>query len=168
MLVILSVVKFEVSEKNLITNVIREEEQSFLRTLDQGLILLENVISNANSKTISGKKAFELYDTYGFPIDLTALILRERGFELNETEFETELQKQKERSRAATKVSTGDWVELIDDAEEEFVGYDLLETQVKITRYRKVESKKEGELYQLVFNLTPFYAEGGGQVGDKG
>ena len=157
-----------VSEKNLITNVIREEEQSFLRTLDQGLILLENVISNANSKTISGKKAFELYDTYGFPIDLTALILRERGFELNETEFETELQKQKERSRAATKVSTGDWVELIDDAEEEFVGYDLLETQVKITRYRKVESKKEGELYQLVFNLTPFYAEGGGQVGDKG
>ncbi|UAB81525.1 alanine--tRNA ligase [Marixanthomonas sp. SCSIO 43207] len=157
-----------VSEKNLITNVIREEEQSFLRTLDQGLILLENVISNANSKTISGKKAFELYDTYGFPIDLTALILRERGFELNEIEFETELQKQKERSRAATKVSTGDWVELIDDAEEEFVGYDLLETQVKITRYRKVESKKEGELYQLVFNLTPFYAEGGGQVGDKG
>jgi|TARA_R100000479_G_scaffold21607_1_gene8273 alanyl-tRNA synthetase len=157
-----------VSEKNLIANVIREEEQSFLRTLDQGLVLLENVISNASSKTISGKKAFELYDTYGFPIDLTALILRERGYELNEKEFETELQKQKERSRAATKIETGDWVILHEDDVEEFVGYDTLETQVKITRYRKVESKKEGELYQLVFNLTPFYAEGGGQIGDKG
>ncbi|MAO10752.1 MAG: alanine--tRNA ligase [Flavobacteriaceae bacterium] len=157
-----------VSEKNLIANVIKEEEHSFLRTLDQGLVLLENVISNASSKTISGKKAFELYDTYGFPIDLTALILRERGYELNEKEFETELQKQKERSRAATKVETGDWVVLHEDDVEEFVGYDTLETQVKITRYRKVESKKEGELYQLVFNLTPFYAEGGGQIGDKG
>ncbi len=157
-----------VSEKNLITNVIKEEEHSFLRTLDQGLVLLENVISNASSKTISGKKAFELYDTYGFPIDLTALILRERGYELNEKEFEAELQKQKERSRAATKVETGDWVVLHEDDVEEFVGYDTLETQVKITRYRKVESKKEGELYQLVFNLTPFYAEGGGQIGDKG
>lgn len=157
-----------VSEKNLISNVIKEEEHSFLRTLDQGLVLLENVISNAKSKTISGKKAFELYDTYGFPIDLTALILRERGYELNEKEFETELQKQKERSRAATKVETGDWVVLQEDDVEEFVGYDTLETQVKITRYRKVESKKEGELYQLIFNLTPFYAEGGGQIGDKG
>ncbi|PVW17123.1 alanine--tRNA ligase [Marixanthomonas spongiae] len=157
-----------VSEKNLITNVIREEEQSFLRTLDQGLILLENVISNATTKTISGKKAFELYDTYGFPIDLTALILRERGFHLNEKEFEAELQKQKDRSRAATKVETGDWVVLQEDDVEEFVGYDSLETTVKITRYRKVESKKEGQLYQLVFNLTPFYAEGGGQIGDKG
>ena len=157
-----------VSEKNLIANVIKEEEHSFLRTLDQGLVLLENVISNASSKTISGKKAFELYDTYGFPIDLTALILRERGYELNEKEFETELQKQKERSRAATKVETGDWVVLHEDDVEEFVGYDTLKTPVKITRYRKVESKKEGELYQLVFNLTPFYAEGGGQIGDKG
>ncbi|WP_339699285.1 alanine--tRNA ligase [uncultured Marixanthomonas sp.] len=157
-----------VSEKNLIINVIREEEQSFLRTLDQGLVLLENVISNASSITISGKKAFELYDTYGFPIDLTALILRERGYNLDEKEFESELKKQKDRSRAATKVETGDWVVLREDDVEEFVGYDTLETQVKITRYRKVESKKEGEMYQLVFNLTPFYAEGGGQVGDKG
>jgi len=157
-----------VSEKNLIINVIREEEQSFLRTLDQGLVLLENVISNVSSKTISGKKAFELYDTYGFPIDLTALILRERGYNLDEKEFESELKKQKDRSRAATKVETGDWVVLREDDVEEFVGYDTLETQVKITRYRKVESKKEGEMYQLVFNLTPFYAEGGGQVGDKG
>ncbi len=156
------------SEKNLITNVIREEENSFLRTLEQGLVLLENVISGAASKTISGKKAFELYDTFGFPIDLTALILRERGYELNTAEFETELEKQKNRSRAATKVETGDWVVLAEDDVEEFIGYDTLETDIKITRYRKVESKKEGELYQLVFNLTPFYPEGGGQVGDKG
>ncbi|WP_203294144.1 alanine--tRNA ligase [Luteirhabdus pelagi] len=157
-----------VSERNLIFNVIREEEQSFLRTLDQGLVLLENIITNTKDKTVSGKKAFELYDTYGFPIDLTALILRERGYELDSEGFEKELQKQKDRSRQATKVETSDWVILDDDAEEEFVGYDLLQTQVKITRYRKVESKKEGEIYQLVFNLTPFYAEGGGQVGDKG
>lgn len=156
------------SEKNLITNVIREEEQSFLRTLDQGLVLLENIIEAADSNEISGKKAFELYDTFGFPIDLTALILRERGYTLNEKEFDKELQKQKDRSRAATKVETGDWVILETDDVEEFVGYDTLKTQVKITRYRKVESKKEGEMYQLVFNLTPFYPEGGGQVGDKG
>lgn len=155
-------------EKNLITNVIREEENSFLRTLDQGLVLLENIIETADSKEISGKKAFELYDTFGFPIDLTALILRERGYSLNEKEFDAELQQQKERSRAATKVETGDWVILEKDDVEEFVGYDTLETQVKITKYRKVESKKEGEMYQLVFNLTPFYPEGGGQVGDKG
>lgn len=157
-----------ISEKNLITNVILEEERSFLRTLDQGLILLETVIQNANTKTISGKKAFELYDTFGFPIDLTALILRERGYDLDTVEFEKELQKQKDRSRAATKVKTGDWVNLLDDNDEEFVGYDLLETSIRITKYRKIENKKEGELYQLVFNLTPFYPEGGGQVGDKG
>ncbi|WP_271424045.1 alanine--tRNA ligase [Aequorivita sinensis] len=157
-----------VSEKNLMTNVIREEEQSFLRTLDQGLVLLENIIESADSKEISGKKAFELYDTFGFPIDLTALILRERGYSLNEEEFNAELQQQKDRSRAATKVETGDWIVLEEDEVEEFVGYDTLKTRVRITKYRKVESKKDGEMYQLVFNLTPFYPEGGGQVGDKG
>ena len=157
-----------VTEKNLMTNVIREEEQSFLRTLDQGLVLLESVIQSSKSKEISGKKAFELYDTFGFPIDLTALILRERGYSLNEKEFDVELQKQKERSRAATKVDTGDWIVLEEDDIEEFVGYDTLDTLVRITRYRKVESKKDGEMFQLVFNLTPFYPEGGGQVGDKG
>ena len=155
-------------EKNLITNVIKEEETSFLRTLDQGLVLLDTVIENADSKTISGVKAFELYDTFGFPIDLTALILRERGYDLDEKGFEAALKKQKDRSRSATKIATGDWVELAQDTQEEFVGYDTLQTTVKIVKYRKVASKKDGEMYQLVFNLTPFYPEGGGQVGDKG
>ena len=157
-----------VKQENLIYNVIKEEESSFLRTLDQGLVLLDNIIEKSKSKEISGKKAFEPYDTYGFPIDLTSLILRERGFSLNEAEFDAELKKQRDRSREATKTETGDWVTLIDDAEQEFIGYDHLEAQVKLTRYRKVENKKDGEMYQLVFNLTPFYAEGGGQVGDKG
>lgn len=155
-------------EKNLITNVIKEEEASFLRTLDQGLVLLDSIINETSSKEISGVKAFELYDTFGFPIDLTSLILREKGLSLNEVEFDTELQKQKDRSRSASKVATGDWEVLEEDLVEEFVGYDTLQTDVRITRYRKIESKKEGELYQLVFNLTPFYPEGGGQVGDKG
>ncbi len=156
------------SQKTLCTNVIREEENSFLRTLDQGLILLENIISNSSEKIISGKRAFILYDTYGFPIDLTSLILRERGLELNEAEFESELQIQKERSRAASKVKAGDWHILVDDPVVEFLGYDYTEAMVKITRYRKVESVKDGEIYQLVFNMTPFYPEGGGQVGDAG
>lgn len=156
------------SQRKLVTNVIREEEASFLRTLDQGLILLENIIVNSNEKIVSGKKAFELYDTYGFPIDLTALILRERGMDLDAEAFEAELQIQKDRSRAASKVKAGDWQILIDDEEEEFIGYDHTEAKVKITRYRKVESAKDGEIYQLVFNMTPFYPEGGGQIGDTG
>ncbi|GGZ45582.1 alanine--tRNA ligase [Mesonia mobilis] len=155
-------------QKNLCENVIKEEENSFLKTLDQGLVLLDQIIENSATKEISGKKAFELYDTFGFPIDLTALILNERGFKLNETEFEEELQKQKERSRSAAQTKAEDWQILREDDEEEFIGYDSLEAQVNITKFRKVESKKDGTLYQLVFNLTPFYPEGGGQVGDKG
>ena len=156
------------SQLNLVTQVIKEEEASFLRTLDQGLILLDTVIASTNGKEVSGKRAFELYDTFGFPIDLTALILREKGYALNEKEFESELQKQKDRSRAASKVKTGDWEVLFEDDVEEFVGYDLTTTKVKISRYRKVENQKWGEMYQLVFNLTPFYPEGGGQIGDVG
>ncbi len=156
------------AQKQLITNVIKEEENSFLRTLDQGLVLLDGIIGNTKGTEVSGKKAFELFDTYGFPIDLTALILSEKGMTLNENDFSAELEKQKTRSRAAAVVETDDWVILEEDAEEEFIGYDTLEAKVKITRYRKVSSKKDGDLYQLVFNMTPFYPEGGGQVGDKG
>lgn len=155
-------------QKQLIENVIKEEELSFLRTLDQGLILLNRIVEETQGHTVSGEKAFELYDTYGFPIDLTALILSEKGLKLDEKGFNEHLEKQKKRSRAASEMSTDDWTILNNDAQEEFVGYDTLEAQVKLTRYRKVVSKKDGEMYQLVFNLTPFYPEGGGQVGDKG
>lgn len=156
------------SQQNLCENVIREEENSFLRTLDQGLVLLDQIMQESTGKKVSGKKAFELYDTYGFPIDLTALILSEKGYSLEQKEFEEELQKQKERSRSASKVTSGDWQEVFQGGTEGFIGYDTLEAEIKILRYRKVKSKKEGELYQLVFNKTPFYPEGGGQVGDKG
>ncbi|MFV0566471.1 MAG: alanine--tRNA ligase [Flavobacteriaceae bacterium] len=156
------------AQKQLVENVIKEEEQSFLRTLEQGLVLLNGIVESTSNGVVSGEKAFELYDTYGFPIDLTALILNEKGLKLDEKGFNIELNKQKERSRAASEMSTDDWVILADDPYEEFVGYDTLQATVRITRYRKVVSKKDGEMYQLVFNLTPFYAEGGGQVGDKG
>ncbi|WDF64380.1 alanine--tRNA ligase [Flavobacterium sp. KACC 22763] len=156
------------TQKALCSNVIREEENSFLKTLDQGLVLLDAVISNNNTDTVDGKKAFELYDTYGFPIDLTALILSERGLKLDEEGFQEQLQLQKERSRAASKVTAGDWNVLVEDDIQEFVGYDRLSQQVKITKYRRVESAKDGEIFQLVFNATPFYGESGGQTGDKG
>ena len=156
------------SQQNLVTNVIKEEEASFLRTLDQGLQLLDKAISETNSKELQGAKAFELYDTFGFPIDLTTLILKEKGFTLDEKGFETAMQEQKARSRAASEMSTDDWTILIEGNTEQFVGYDQSENEVKITRYRKVDSKKDGILYQIVLDATPFYPEGGGQVGDKG
>lgn len=156
------------SQQQLVTNVIREEEASFLRTLDQGLQLLEKVVAESSGNEVSGEKVFELYDTFGFPKDLTALILKEKGFTYNEEGFEVELQKQKARSRAASEVSTEDWSVLIPGNVETFVGYDQTENEVKITRIRKVDSKKDGILYQIVLDNTPFYPEGGGQVGDKG
>ncbi|WP_350293875.1 alanine--tRNA ligase [uncultured Croceitalea sp.] len=152
----------------LIENVVKEEENSFLSTLEQGLVLLDSVIKSAKSKTIDGQKAFELYDTFGFPIDLTALILEEKGYGLDVEGFEKALQAQKDRSRAASETSKEDWTILLEDAEQEFIGYDSLQSEVKLVKYRKVSSKKDGDQYHLVFNLTPFYAEGGGQVGDKG
>ena len=155
-------------EQALAFNVIKEEESSFLKTLDQGLLLLETILQNAPQKTVEGTKAFELYDTFGFPFDLTALIASERGYLIDESGFQAAMEKQKSRSRAAAASKADDWVVLIDDEVEEFVGYDLLTTQVKITRYRKMTTSKDGDFYQLVFNLTPFYPEGGGQVGDKG
>ena len=157
-----------IAQKQLIENVIKEEEQSFLRTLDQGLVLLNRIVEETKGDTVAGKKAFELYDTYGFPIDLTALILSEKGLKLDEQGFNKHLEAQKNRSRAASEMSTDDWTVIKDDQEEEFVGFDTLKANVKLTRYRKVVSKKDGEMYQMVFNLTPFYPEGGGQVGDKG
>ena len=155
-------------QEQLIHNVIKEEEHSFLKTLDQGLILLDGIIKETKDNTVSGDKVFELYDTFGFPVDLTALILREKELQLDMHAFEKAMEAQKDRSRLAAALDTSDWVILHEDPVEEFIGYDSLEAQVKITRYRKVISKKDGEMYQLVFNITPFYAEGGGQVGDKG
>lgn len=156
------------SQKQLIENVINEEESSFLRTLDQGLILLDKIIENSEEDEVSGQKAFELYDTYGFPFDLTSLILREKGLLLDEKGFHSEMKKQKSRSRSAGEMSTDDWTVLSNDTEGEFIGYDALEAEVILTQYRKVVTKKDGAMYQLVFNKTPFYPEGGGQVGDKG
>jgi len=156
------------AQKSLVENVIKEEENSFLKTLDQGLQLLENVIKESKTEKISGKNVFELYDTYGFPKDLTALILKEKGLYFDENEFESAMQQQKNRSKSASEITKDDWHVLIDGNIETFVGYDTLESQAKITRFRKTESKKDGILYQIVLDKTPFYPEGGGQVGDKG
>ena len=156
------------AQHELISKVIKEEENSFLRTLGQGLHLLDTLIANNKGTVLSGVKAFELYDTFGFPIDLTALILEEKGLTLDEKTFQEELDKQKNRSRAAAQMDTEDWTILIEDAPNAFVGYDQLQADVKITRYRKVSSKKDGDLYQIAFDTTPFYPEGGGQVGDLG
>jgi len=159
----------ELSEQGqLIENVIREEEHSFLKTLEQGLLLLEQSIKKTSGKQLDGRKAFELYDTYGFPIDLTALILEEKGYTLDEKGFEEAMQEQKDRSKSASEVTKEDWVVLNQGTAQEFVGYDQLKAKVSLLKYRKVSTKKEGQQYQLVFTPTPFYPEGGGQVGDKG
>ena len=157
-------------QRDLVTKVIREEEDSFLRTLETGIRMLENIMAVArkkNSSEISGNVAFELYDTYGFPLDLTELILREESFTVNREEFEKAMEEQKNRSRNATQLETGDWMEIRPLLESEFVGYDTINSELKICRYRKVKDKK-GEYFQLVFDKTPFYAESGGQIGDTG
>lgn len=155
-------------QANLVTQVIREEETNFLHTIEHGLVRLDNFIKqNPDMKVIPGDVVFELYDTYGFPTDLSRIIAEEQGLSIDEAGFEVEMNKQKQRSKSASAYSTSDWTVLINDNVEEFIGYDLLESDVKITRWRKIENKNE-TMYQLVFQLTPFYAESGGQVGDTG
>jgi alanyl-tRNA synthetase len=154
-----------VSNKDLVKRVIREEEESFLRTLDKGIQLLDDHLSKG-AEVLDGKTVFELYDTFGFPFDLTSLIASEKGVGVDAAGFEEELAKQKERSRSATKLETDDWVEL-EAGDPAFVGYDSLECETKILKYRKIKAKGK-ESFQLVLSNTPFYAEGGGQVGDTG
>ena len=158
-----------VAQKTLIEKVIKEEEESFLRTLETGIRLLDKKMEEtkaAGKTVISGVDAFTLYDTYGFPLDLTELILRENGMEVNIEEFNAEMQKQKERARNAAAIETGDWV-VLKEGEAKFVGYDLFECEAEILRYRKIKQKNK-ELFQIVLDQTPFYAEMGGQVGDTG
>ena len=157
------------AQADLIKHVTKEEEDAFLRTLETGMKLIEKVIADtkaAGKTEVDGKEAFTLYDTFGFPLDLTELILRENNMTVNEDEFNTEMQKQKERARNAAAVEATDWVELKEGVTE-FVGYDLTECDVNILRYRKV-SQKNKSFYQIVLDRTPFYAEMGGQVGDRG
>ena len=155
------------AQESLIMKVIKEEEESFLRTLETGLKLLDGIVHKATGKVVSGKDAFTLYDTFGFPLDLTELILKEHGLAVNHNEFNEEMDLQKNRSRNAAVQEAGDWVILLDGEKEVFIGYDHLSAEIRMTRYRKVKTAKK-ELYHLAFNVTPFYAESGGQVGDKG
>ncbi len=155
------------NQKEFVVRVIIEEEQAFLRTLDKGLKRFENIESELKGKTIEGELAFELYDTFGFPFDLTSLIAREKGLGVDEKGFLAEMEKQKARSKADAVKETGDWETVNDGGKPEFVGYENLSATTRLLRYRKVKQKNK-ELYQLVFERTPFYAESGGQVGDTG
>jgi alanyl-tRNA synthetase len=152
-------------QQDFVQKVVLEEEVSFLRTLATGIQRFERF--ETNNQVINGEFAFELYDTFGFPIDLTELMAREKGWKVDMNGFEAELQKQKARSRAATAIDTGDWVVVNEEEEVEFIGYDELESECKVLRYRKVTAKGKDQ-YQVVLNRTPFYAESGGQVGDTG
>jgi alanyl-tRNA synthetase len=156
-------------QKSLISRVMKEEEEAFLRTLDTGIRLLDKKTEEALAAgltSLPGRDAFVLYDSYGFPLDLTELILRERGIGVDISSFNVEMQKQKERARNAAAVETGDWV-VVREGDSRFIGYDCMESEAEILRYRKVKQKNR-ELYQLVLDQTPFYAEKGGQVGDSG
>ncbi len=154
-------------QKDFVSKVIKEEETAFLKTLSKGIDILADIFKREGGRQISGKEVFELYDTFGFPIDLTRLIASENGFEIDEKGFEEELLKQKNRSRKDAEKITGDWVVLKEDDGQEFIGYDYLEAELTLCRYRSMEVKGK-TLFQAVFNLTPFYAESGGQVGDTG
>ena len=156
-----------ISQKELIEKVIKEEESSFLRTLSNGILKFENYISSLNTKEVKGDFAFELFDTFGFPIDLTQLMAKEKGFDVDMKEFDNCMEEQKSRSRQAATVETNDWVDLKNDVNTEFVGYDQTECDAEIVKFRKIVSKGK-EQYQIVLNKTPFHAESGGQVGDKG
>jgi alanyl-tRNA synthetase len=158
------------TQQELISKVIHEEEQSFLNTLENGIRRLNQMkeaMAQEGLQQLDGKQAFELYDTFGFPIDLTELIMREQGFSVDQQGFLAEMGQQKQRSKNAAATEKSDWTVLLDDEKEEFTGYEQSANQVKITRYREVKTKDK-TVYHLVFNVTPFYAEGGGQVGDKG
>ena len=157
-------------QKELISKVMKEEEESFLRTLETGIRLLDGVMKEtkaAGQTEIAGEKAFTLFDTYGFPLDLTELICRENGLTVDEAGFNTEMQKQKERARNAAQVEAGDWVVINDQLEQQFVGYDYTEYTCHIVKYREVKQKK-GVVYEAIFDQTPFYGEMGGEVGDSG
>ncbi len=156
------------AESEFIQRVISQEEAAFLKTLEKGLTTLQSLIQKQTEpKVIAGEIAFELYDTYGFPFDLTALIARENGFTTDEEGFQKAMKVQKERSRAAAATEQGDWHYVHEEEESEFIGYDYLNSKVRILRYREVKDKKK-TLYHLVLDKTPFYAESGGQVGDQG
>ena len=159
-----------INQRELVQKVIREEEISFFRTLEKGLKRIDGIIQTTkkeNKDTIDGVAIFELFDTYGFPVDLTSLIARENDLSIDEEAFNAELQKQKDRSRDENAVETDDWVQVRPDGNVEFIGYDNLTAELQLVKYRKV-SQKQKSFFQLVFNQTPFYPEGGGQVGDKG
>ncbi|MFD1140070.1 alanine--tRNA ligase [Larkinella insperata] len=158
------------AQRDFVATVIREEEAAFLRTLENGLKLLDKITAELTEKgqqTIDGETVFELNDTFGFPVDLTALIAREKGFSIDEAGFQKALQQQKERSRKDASSSTGDWTELHDIDGVEFLGYDQVQAEARIAKYRKVQNK-QGTQYQIVLDRTPFYAESGGQIGDTG
>ena len=156
-----------VKQRDFIEKVIREEEAGFLRTLEKGLTRLAVLVEKAENRTIGGAEVFELYDTFGFPVDLTRLIAAEQGVDIDEAGFEKSLAAQKDRSRKATQIKAGDWVEVRPYRQPEFVGYDRPESESQILRYRQVNVKGR-DLFHIVLDVTPFYAESGGQVGDTG